>query len=64
MSNAYLVPALQQGEKNWRVDICSGSRKTGSFKAVPVTKSIYPTLKDADLFCRISNPKDFLHLLS
>ena len=45
-----LEPALAQGNKGWRVDVCTGNRKKGTFRAVPVSDPVY-TLAQAQTFC-------------
>lgn len=54
-------PTLIEG-KNWRVDICTGNRKKGTFRSAPVTDSVY-TLAQAQTFAQNNRLRDFKHLL-
>jgi hypothetical protein len=54
-------PTLKEGQL-WRVDICIGSRKKGTFRAVAVTDPVY-TLAQARTFCANNKLRDFAHLL-
>ena len=55
-------PALTCG-KQWRVDICTGNRKRGTFRALPVTDPVY-TLAQAQAFCNNNRTADYSHLLA
>jgi len=54
-------PALTSG-KQWRVDICTGNRKKGTFRAVPITDPVY-TLAQAQAFCSNNWVSEYKHLL-
>lgn len=55
-------PALAQGNTGWRIDLCTGSRKKGTFRAVPITQPTY-TLAQAYMFCERNRPSDYKHLM-
>ena len=57
-----LEPALAEGNKGWRVDVCTGNRKKRTFRAVPVTEPVY-TLAQAQTFCLNNRAAAFAHLL-
>lgn len=48
--------------KLWRIDLCNGNRKKGTFRAVPITDAVY-TLAQAQVFCSNNRVKDYAHLL-
>lgn len=54
-------PTLTAG-KQWRVDICTGNRRKGTFRAVSITDPVY-TLAQAQTFCANNRTRDFAHLL-
>jgi hypothetical protein len=56
-------PALAHGNNGWRVDICTGNRKRGTFRASPVTEPVY-TLAQAQSFCSNNRVSDYAHLLN
>lgn len=62
MTTLRFEPALTQGSKGWRVDLCTGNRKRGTFRAVPITESVY-TLAQAQAFCSNNKTLDYAHLL-
>lgn len=57
-----LEPALAEGNKGWRVDVCMGNRKKGTFRAVPVTEAVY-TLDQAQSFCNNNYANQYVHFL-
>lgn len=62
MDNTYrFEPALTSGQQ-WRVDICTGNRKRGTFRAHPVTDPVY-TLAQAQTFCNNNRTADYSRLL-
>jgi hypothetical protein len=61
--NLHLEPALAEGNKGWRVDICTGSRKKGTFRAVAISEPCY-TLAQAELFVRNNHAVDFARFLT
>jgi hypothetical protein len=56
-----LEPTLISGQA-WRVDVCTGNRKKGTFRAVPVTEPVY-TLAQAQTFCANNRAAEFAHLI-
>ena len=58
-----LEPALVEGNKGWRVDICTGNRNKGTFRAAPVSEPVY-TLAQAQSFCSNNRTSDFVGLLT
>jgi len=62
MATIHLAPALAEGNKGWRVDVCTGNRKKGTFRAAPVTQPVY-TLAQAQAFCSNNRARDFAHIL-
>ncbi len=54
-------PTLETGSP-WRVDLCWGNRKKGTFRAVPVTDPCY-TLAQAQTFCSNNRVADYMHLM-
>ena len=59
MTNYRLEPALAYGNKGWRIDLCIGNRKKGTFRAVPVTPPVY-TLAQAQMFCQNNYASDYI----
>lgn len=57
-----LEPTLVQGNKGWRIDICEGNRKKGTFRAVKITESVY-TLAQAQMFCSNNRAATYADLL-
>lgn len=55
-------PTLTSG-KAWRIDICTGNRRKGTFRAVQITDPVY-TLAQAQAFCTNNSPRRYAAVLA